>query len=199
MAFLKSLSIWAELGCDSHLLDSKTHVLPQAYTVPNSHPSTIRCSGRSFQGVQVPRLPVTKALPYPEVAAVPLSDCTALGEGRASPAGDASTMHWRARRHPAGQALPPLLGDRGHRRGCPVRARGWGWGAACGCVPGACTGSVYYSDVHGWSFCGMQGDQGPHLPVIAASLGPLLWFEVLWAVSCLARPYAFLMSCLFLP
>lgn len=128
MAFLKSLGIWADLGCDSHLLDSKTHVLPQAYTVPNSHPSTIRCSGRSFQGVQVPRLPVTKALPYPEVAAVPLSDCTALGEGRASPAGDASTKHWRARRHPAGQALPPSLGDRGHRRGCPVRARGWGGG-----------------------------------------------------------------------
>ena len=93
MGFLKSLSIWAELGYNSHLLDSKTHVLPQAYTVPSSHPSTIWCSGRSFQGVQVPRLPVTKALPYPKVAVIPLLDCTGLGEGRASPGGEASTKH----------------------------------------------------------------------------------------------------------
>lgn len=92
MTFLRPL-IWVELGCDSHLLDSKTHVLPQAYTVPSSHPRTIQCSRRSFWGVQVTRLPVTKALPCPKVAAIPLLDCTALGEGRASPGGDASTEH----------------------------------------------------------------------------------------------------------
>lgn len=93
MTFLRPLSIWVELGCDSHLLDSKTHVLPQAHTVPSSHPRTIQCSGRSFWGVQVTSLPVTKALPCPKVAVIPLLDCTALGKGRASPGGDASAEH----------------------------------------------------------------------------------------------------------
>lgn len=45
----------------------------------------------------------------------------------------------------------------------------------------------------------MEGDQGLHLPVIAAFLSPLLWFEVLWAVPCLTQPQVFLVSCLFLP
>lgn len=45
----------------------------------------------------------------------------------------------------------------------------------------------------------MEGDQGPHLPVIAAFLSPLLWFEVLWAVPCLTQPQVFLVFCLFLP
>lgn len=84
------------------------------------------------------------------------------------------------------------------REGAAQSGHGRG-AAACGCVPGACTGSVYYLDVHGWSFCGKEGDQGPHLLVIAAFLGSLLWFEVLWAVPCLTQPQVFLVSCLFLP